>query len=119
MIACLLHALLKSPGAATKSFSHAVFTTYDRDGNLSDEVMHGRNNRWHMRFDQPELCSGSYNPQSFNRYSCVQNDPVNFVDPFGLDPQDPNDPPPTSIPRPGKIKIGDTGIPKGLAPPES
>ena len=25
------------------------------------------------------------NPQSFNRYSYVQNDPVNFVDPLGLD----------------------------------
>jgi len=26
----------------------------------------------------------SVNPQSFNRYSYVQNDPVNFVDPTGL-----------------------------------
>src|SRR5229473_938098 len=35
---------------------------------------------------------GSYNltdPQSFNRYSYPQNDPVNFVDPSGLD----DDPP--------------------------
>ncbi|MGH9958675.1 MAG: RHS repeat-associated core domain-containing protein, partial [Pyrinomonadaceae bacterium] len=29
------------------------------------------------------------NPQSFNRYTYVQNDPVNFVDPSGLDPGDP------------------------------
>lgn len=27
------------------------------------------------------------NPQSFNRYAYVQNDPVNFIDPFGLDPE--------------------------------
>ncbi len=26
------------------------------------------------------------NPQSFNRYSYVQNDPVNFADPTGLTP---------------------------------
>jgi hypothetical protein len=25
-------------------------------------------------------------PQSFNRYAYVQNDPVNFMDPLGLDP---------------------------------
>jgi RHS repeat-associated protein len=65
------------------------FTTYDRDGNASDEAMHRRYNRWHMRFDQPDPYGGSYdmtNPQSLNRYSYVLNDPVNFVDPSGLDP---------------------------------
>ena len=54
--------------------------------------MHRRYNRWHLRFDQPDPYSGSYDmtdPQSFNRYSYVQNDPVNFVDPLGLNPQDP------------------------------
>jgi RHS repeat-associated protein len=63
------------------------FTTYDRDGNASDEAMHRRYNRWHMRFDQPDPYGGSYdmtNPQSLNRYSYVLNDPVNFVDPSGL-----------------------------------
>jgi hypothetical protein len=40
-----------------------------------------------QRFDQPDPYDGSYNladPQSLNRYSYVQNDPVNFVDPSGL-----------------------------------
>jgi hypothetical protein len=39
------------------------------------------------KFDQPDPYDGSYDltdPQSFNRYSYVQNDPVNFVDPTGL-----------------------------------
>jgi hypothetical protein len=46
-----------------------------------------RYNRWWSRFDQPDPWDGSYNlgdPQSFNRYAYVQNDPVNFVDPSGL-----------------------------------
>jgi hypothetical protein len=41
-------------------------------------------------FSQPDPYEGSYdlgNPQSFNRYAYVQNDPVNFVDPSGLDPE--------------------------------
>jgi hypothetical protein len=40
------------------------------------------------RFAQPDPWDGSYNvtdPQSLNRYAYVQNDPVNFVDPSGLD----------------------------------
>ncbi len=44
--------------------------------------------KWH-HFIQPDPYDGSYdwtNPQSFNRYAYVQNDPVNFVDPSGLDP---------------------------------
>jgi hypothetical protein len=38
-------------------------------------------------FDQPDPYDGSYDfadPQSFNRYSYTQSDPVNFVDPTGL-----------------------------------
>lgn len=39
------------------------------------------------RFDQADPWEGSYDlsdPQSFNRYSYVNNDPVNYVDPSGL-----------------------------------
>ncbi len=80
-------------GGDTGSFSNnrwqqrRMFTSYERDLNDSDEAMHRRYNRWHSRFDQPDPYDGSYSltdPQSFNRYAYVQNDPVNFVDPSGL-----------------------------------
>jgi RHS repeat-associated protein len=79
-------------GADTNRSSNAAFqpkkfTSYDRDANGSDEAMFRRFNRKHSRFDQPDPYDGSYSltdPQSLNRYSYVQNDPVNFVDPSGL-----------------------------------
>jgi RHS repeat-associated protein len=79
-------------GADTNRSSNAAFqpkkfTSYDRDANGSDEAMFRRFNRKHSRFDQPDPYAGSYSltdPQSFNRYAYVQNDPVNFVDPSGL-----------------------------------
>jgi RHS repeat-associated protein len=70
-------------------FQPKRFTSYERDGNGSDEGMFRRYNRWHSRFDQPDPYDGSYkldDPQSFNRYAYVQNDPVNHSDPTGLMP---------------------------------
>src|SRR5713226_9489769 len=68
--------------------SRTRFTSYERDttGGM-DEAMMRRYHGWWSRFDQPDPYDGSYDstdPQSFNRYSYVQNDPVNFVDPSGL-----------------------------------
>jgi RHS repeat-associated protein len=63
------------------------FTSYERDGNQSDDAMMRRYNRWHLRFDQPDPYDGSLDltsPQSFNRYTYANNDPVNSVDPTGL-----------------------------------
>jgi RHS repeat-associated protein len=65
------------------------YTSYERDANGEDEAMHRRYNRWWSRFSQPDPSYGSMNladPQSLNRYSDVQNDPVNFVDSTGLCP---------------------------------
>jgi hypothetical protein len=39
------------------------------------------------RFSRPDPSDGSYDltdPQSLNRYSYTENDPVNFTDPSGL-----------------------------------
>ena len=65
------------------------YTSYERDGNGNDQAMFRLYHSYWQRFDQPDPYDGSYNlsdPQSLNRYSYVQNDPVNFVDPTGLLP---------------------------------
>jgi RHS repeat-associated protein len=76
--------------SSNQAFQPHRFTTYERDANGGDEAMMRRYaGKWH-RFAQPDPFDGSYdfsNPQSFNRYAYVQNDPVNFVDPLGLDPE--------------------------------
>ena len=71
----------------TDAFQPKKFTSYIRDAIGSDDAMHRRYNRWSTRFQQPDPYNGSYdltNPQSFNRYSYVLNDPVNLMDPTGL-----------------------------------
>ncbi|MDQ2975096.1 MAG: hypothetical protein M3R69_06765 [Acidobacteriota bacterium] len=73
--------------SANSAFQPHKYTTYERDGNGGDDAMHRRYQSNWTRFSQPDPYDGSYSltdPQSFNRYSYVQNDPVNFVDPSGL-----------------------------------
>jgi RHS repeat-associated protein len=63
------------------------FTTYERDVDGEDDAMFRHYNRWWGTFNQPDPYDGSYDlgdPQSLNRYSYTQNDPVNYADPTGL-----------------------------------
>jgi len=54
------------------------------------------------------------NPQSFNRFAYVHNDPGNLVDPSGLDPQDPaptpHIDPATGLPYPGGVPGVNGGV---------
>jgi len=75
---------------ARSSSSHLQprkYTSYERDGSGNDQAMYRQYHSFWQRFDQPDPYDGSMNPadpQSLNRYAYVQNDPVNFVDPSGL-----------------------------------
>jgi len=63
------------------------FATYERNW-TGDESLFRRYHGWWSRFAHPDPSDSSYSmtdPQSFNRYAYTQNDPVNFVDPTGLD----------------------------------
>ncbi|CDM65429.1 RHS repeat-associated core domain [Pyrinomonas methylaliphatogenes] len=64
-----------------------VYGEYERDGNWSDQAQRRVYHGWYSRFYQPDPWDGSYDltdPQSFDRCTYVQNDPVNFTDPSGL-----------------------------------
>jgi RHS repeat-associated protein len=73
--------------SSNSAFQPQRYTTYTRDSNGGDDAMFRRYQSSWNRFAQPDPYDGSYSltdPQSFNRYAYVQNDPVNFVDPTGL-----------------------------------
>lgn len=73
--------------SSNQVFQPHRFTSYERDANGGDDAMLRRYQVGWNRFAQPDPYDGSYNladPQSFNRYVYVQNDPVGFIDPTGL-----------------------------------
>jgi RHS repeat-associated protein len=66
------------------------FTTYSRDSGTGetglDYAMFRQYNSGQARFMSADLLSGNIgSPQSLNRYSYTGNDPINGVDPLGLD----------------------------------
>jgi len=72
-----------------------LFTSYERDaesGNDYAMMRYGVNRLG--RFSSPDPVSGVLgDPQSLSHYSYALNDPIDFIDPWGLDPcdNDPND----------------------------
>ncbi len=75
--------------SSNSAFQPHRYTSYTRDSNGGDDAMMRRYQSNWNRFSQPDPYDGSYDaadPQSFNRYAYVQNDPVSFVDPNGLLP---------------------------------
>src|SRR6267378_3807807 len=66
------------------------FTSYERDGGTGESGNDYAMMRYHVnrlgRFSSPDRLAGSIaDPQSLHRYAYVFNDPVNFIDPLGLD----------------------------------
>jgi len=65
------------------------FTTYERDGETSTDYSVNRQYSQGVgRFNRPDPESESCNyrtPKSLNRYAYVKDDPINRVDPLGLD----------------------------------
>jgi RHS repeat-associated protein len=65
------------------------FTSYERDSESGNDyaIFRYHSNRL-GRFLTPDPLAGSvFNPQSLNRYAYVVNDPVNLIDPLGLEPK--------------------------------
>jgi RHS repeat-associated protein len=70
----------------------------ERDGTTGlDHTLWRKYENLGGRWTSPDPMRGNIDaPQSFNSYSYAANDPVSFVDPTGLDPQDPLTPPTTT-----------------------
>lgn len=62
------------------------FTNYERDSESDTDYAVNRQYQTNIgRFNRPDPVAGTIsNPQSMNRYSYTQNDPVNLTDPMGL-----------------------------------
>ena len=82
------HLPFGEPWYSTGTVDKWKFTSYERDTDTSlDYALMRFNSARLARFATPDPYSGSAyagNPQSWNRYSYVVNDPVNSVDPLGL-----------------------------------
>jgi len=77
----------ESGGTGTATDKHQ-FTSYERDAETdTDYAMNRQYVTSSGRFSRPDPVMGSLtNPRSLNRYAYAHNDPINLVDPLGLDP---------------------------------
>jgi len=63
------------------------FATLDQDNSANDHAQFREYSNMDGRWFSPDPYPGSYdpsNPQSFNRYAYVLNNPLSFIDPLGL-----------------------------------
>lgn len=66
------------------STSHWVFTAYERDQESGNDYALAREYESSARFLSPDPLDGVVgDPQSWNRYAYVENDPINITDPSG------------------------------------
>jgi RHS repeat-associated protein len=68
------------------SSDNLIFTSYERDSESSNDYAQARFYRWLLgRFLSLDPLSGSTSdPQSLNRYTYVENNPIGLVDPSGM-----------------------------------
>ena len=75
-------------GYSSGDSTRQKFTGYERDEETNLDFAQARMHNYnHGRFTSPDplLASGNpFNPQSFNRFIYVRNNPLNLVDPIGL-----------------------------------
>jgi len=81
--------------AETQATTNQKFTSYDRSGTTGlDYAVNRTYNSGQSRFTQVDpigMASASIgDPQSLNLFAYVENDPIGFVDPSGLDIIDPD-----------------------------
>ena len=75
------------PASITGEAESRRFTSYDRDSETStDYAINRQYSHSTARFLRPDPIEGSpLNPQSLNRYIYTNNDPINLIDPLGLE----------------------------------
>ena len=87
--------------AASGTQQKQHFTSYERDSETAtDYALNRQYNQGIGRFNRVDPYRGSNDnndPQSFNRYSYVKNDPVGATDPLGLDELPPLGPKPDEL----------------------
>jgi len=85
-------------------FDYYHFAGYDQDNSANEHAQFREYSNMAGRWFSPDPYQGSYdpaNPQSFNRYAYVQNNPLSYVDPLGLTHCEPG--------RDGKINCTSSG----------